>query len=285
MRKASNVRARLIKDRLFSVAVFVPGVLVVVPFLLVLYRVVKNGVQVINWSFLLSLPKPVGEAGGGILNAVLGTVMVILIAGIISVPIGVSAGVYLAENRRSRLAGITRLCANLLQSVPSIVIGIVMYAWLVVPLRGFSGFAGGIALAIMMVPVIVKQTEESVLLVPGTLKEASLGLGAHYSTTVLGIVLPTSMSGILSGITLAGARVAGETAPLLFTAFGNPFYNFNIFKPVSAVPLVIYTYATSPYPQWTRMAWGASLVLIVVVLALNVVVRLVKLSRRSLFEG
>jgi len=281
MHRTANVRSRLFRNRLFEILVFVPGILVTVPFLLVLYHVIAKGIQVINWNLLFSLPKPVGEVGGGIANAIVGTITVVIIAAIVSVPIGVSAGIYLSESRKSRLAGITRMAANLLQSVPSIVIGIVMYSWIVVPLRSFSGFAGGIALAVMMFPVIVKSTEETVNLVPSGLKEASMALGARYHVTILRIVIPTSLSGILSGITLAGARVAGETAPLLFTAFGSPFFNFNIFKPVGAVPLVIYDYAKSPYDNWIQLAWGASFVLIALVLALNLVVRLIKLVHRG----
>lgn len=281
MHSPSNIRARLVKNRLFEIGIFIPGLLVLAPFLLVLYHVVRNGIRVINWELFIHLPKPVGEVGGGIANAILGTITIVLIAAVVSVPTGVSAGIYLAEFRRSRLARITRMATGLLQSVPSIVIGIVMYTWIVVPLRSFSALAGGIALAVMMFPIIVKSTEETVSLVPASLKEASTALGARYHMTILRIVVPTSLSGIVSGITLAGARVAGETAPLLFTAFGNPFFNFNILKPIAAVPLVIYDYAKSPYDSWIELAWGASFVLIVLVLLLNLTVRLARFTRRS----
>ena len=280
---SAQIRARRVKNDLFQALVFFLGFMVVVPFLIVLYHVIRNGIRVINFEFLFHLPKPVGESGGGIVNAILGTLTVIIIAMIFSVPLGVTTGVYVAEARRSsRLAPISRLSVDILQSVPSIVIGIVMYTWIVVPLRSFSAFAGGIALAIMMIPVIVKSTEETVKLVPNTLKEASMALGAPYHKTILRVVIPTGLSGIMSGVTLAVARVAGETAPLLFTAFGNPFFNYNPFGPVSAIPLVIYDYAKSPYTSWISMAWGASFVLIVLVLILNVVVRLVKFARKSL---
>ncbi len=269
-----SLRARIVKDRVFRVVIMVPAILVFVPFLLILFHVVQKGIGSINFEFLLQIPKPVGEVGGGIVNGILGTIEVILIATIISVPIGIAGGIYLSEMRSRRLASSVKTAVNILQGVPSIVIGIVIYAWIVVPLRTFSAFSGGIALAIMMLPVIVGAAEETINLVPSTLKEASLALGAPYYKTVFRVILPAGFSGILSGVMLAVARVAGETAPLLFTVFGNPYLNFNPLRPTAAIPLIIYDYAKSPYQDWIHKAWGASLVLILMVLFLNLVVRL-----------
>lgn len=269
-----RIRSRLLKDKIFRYVVFIPGVLVILPFFIILFHVVKEGLSSINWAFLVQIPKPVGEVGGGIVNGILGTLEVIIIATVIAVPIGIGGGIYLSDMGRSRLAAITKNAVNILQGVPSIVIGIVIYAWIVVPLRSFSLLSGSIALAIMMLPVVVKSAEETINLVPTTLKEASLALGAPYYKTVFRVILPAGFSGILSGVMLAVARVAGETAPLLFTAFGNPYLNFNPLRPTASIPLIIYDYAKSPYQDWIHKAWGASLVLILLVLALNLVVRL-----------
>lgn len=275
-----RMRVRLIKNSIFKYAVIVAGVLVIIPFFIVLYHVVREGISSLSLEFLFHLPKPVGEAGGGIVNAIVGTLMIIAISTVLSVPIGVAGGVFLAEMRKSPLSRLTRTAVSVLQGTPSIVIGIVMYSWLVVPLRGFSAFSGGVALGVMMLPVVINATEETVRLVPSTLKEASLALGVPYYKTVMRIVVPAAFSGIISGVMLAVARVAGETAPLLFTAFGNPYMNFNIFKPTAAVPLVIYDYAKSPYQDWIHKAWGASFVLVVIVLLFNLVVRLRDTKRR-----
>ena len=269
-----RIRSRLLKDKIFRYVVLIPGVLVIVPFFIILFHVAKEGLTSINWAFLVQIPKPVGEVGGGIVNGILGTLEVIIIATVIAVPIGIGGGIYLSDMGRSRLASITKNAVNILQGVPSIVIGIVIYAWIVVPLRSFSLLSGSVALAIMMLPVVVKSAEETINLVPTTLKEASLALGAPYYKTVFRVILPAGFSGILSGVMLAVARVAGETAPLLFTAFGNPYLNFNPLRPTASIPLIIYDYAKSPYQDWIHKAWGASLVLIVLVLALNLVVRL-----------
>lgn len=265
---------RLLKDSLFRYLVIFLGVLVILPFFLILFHVVREGLRSIDWEFLLQIPRPVGEPGGGIANGILGTIEIIVIATAISVPLGMAGGIYLSELGSHRLASLTKTSVNILQGVPSIVIGIVMYTWIVVPFRTFSALSGGVALAIMMLPVVVKATEETTRLVPSTLKEASLALGATYSQTVFRVVIPAGFSGILSGVMLAVARVAGETAPLLFTAFGNPYLNFNPLRPTAAIPLIIYDYAKSPYQDWIHKAWGASLVLIVMVLLLNLVVRL-----------
>jgi phosphate transport system permease protein len=269
-----RMRIRLLKDKLFRYLVIVPGILVIIPFFVILFHVVREGLSSLNLEFILRVPKPVGEAGGGILNGIVGTLLILIVAALIAVPIGVAGGVYLSEMKTRRLTSLAKTAANILQGVPSIVIGIVMYTWIVVPLRTFSALAGGVALAVMMLPVVMKSTEETVNLVPNGLREASLALGAPYYKTILRVVIPTGLSGILSGIMLAVARVAGETAPLLFTAFGNPYLSLNVAQPMAAIPLIIYDYAKSPYQDWISKAWGASFVLIVIVLALNLLVRL-----------
>jgi len=235
----------------------------------ILFFITSKGISVINWRFLTELPKPVGEMGGGISNAIIGTVMLIGIATAFSVPVGILAGIFLSENRKRRFASLIRLCAETLQGIPSIVIGIIAYIWLVVSMGSFSAFSGGVALGLMMLPVIITATEETLKLIPESLREASLGLGVSYPRTILKVILPAGVSGIVTGILLSIARIAGETAPLLFTAFGSPFMNLNILKPMNSLPLMIFNYATSPYPEWHTLAWGASFILIVFVLGLN----------------
>jgi len=265
----SNIRLRIIKDRLFLALVVLLSFAMIVPLLLIIFHIVKNGIGVINWEFLTSLPRPMGEQGGGIANALAGTMMLIVLASLIAIPLGVLAGIYLAEQKTGRIASGVRLCMEVLQGIPSIVIGIVAYAWVVISMGTFSALSGSVALAIMMLPVIVRSTEETLRLVPDILREASLALGVSYSRTVLKIIVPSGLTGILTGILLAIARITGETAPLLFTAFGNPYMSFNVLKPVDSLPLMIFNYATSPYPEWHAKAWGAALVLVVFVLGMN----------------
>ena len=269
---------RIVKDKLFMGSAALFSVLSIVPLLFILLYIITNGISVINWQFLTELPKPVGEIGGGIANALVGTGILIFIACLFSIPFGVAAGIHLSEQKTGRLAYAVRLSADVLQGIPSIVIGIIAYIWLVVPMGMFSALSGGIALGIMMLPVIVRTTEETLKLIPKTLKEASLALGVPYYRTMLKVILPAGLSGILTGILLSIARIAGETAPLLFTAFGSPFMDVNILKPVNSMPLLIFNYATSPYPEWHALAWGASFVLVVFVLALNILAKVI--SRR-----
>lgn len=267
--KTSNLSFRIIKDKLFQAGIIFFAAVTIVPLLLILFYIVRNGIAVIDWQFLTSLPKPVGEVGGGISNAIVGTLMLIVIACGIAIPLGVSSGIYLSEKKEGKLAYLVRLSVEILQGIPSIVIGIIAYAWIVITLGTFSAFSGGIALSIMMLPVIVRATEETLRLIPDTLKEASLSLGVPYHRTILKVILPAGISGIATGVLISLARIAGETAPLLFTAFGNPFMEINILKPVNSLPLLIFNYATSPYPEWHALAWGASFVLVFFVLALN----------------
>jgi phosphate transport system permease protein len=266
---------RIFKSKIISVFLTLFAILSTVPFLLVLYFIIKNGISVINWEFLTSLPKPVGESGGGILNAIVGTTILIIIALILAVPFGIFTGVFLAEKGDSKIAFLSRLVVEILQGVPSIVVGIIVYLWIVKPMGHFSALSGGVALGIMMLPVVIKSTEEILKLIPREIKEASLALGVPYYKTILKVVIPAGFSGILTGILAGTARIAGETAPLLFTAFGNPFLNFNILKPISAMPLLIFNYAVSPYEEWWAKAWGASCILVIFVLTLNIITRLI----------
>ena len=268
-----HVGLRLFKDRLFQAMIILFAFICLVPLFFILYHIARNGIAVINWDFLFSLPRPIGETGGGIVNAIVGTVLLIILSCVISVPFGIAAGIYLSEKQKGALGAAVRLCVIVLQGTPSIVIGIVAYLWIVSPLKTFSAFSGAVALSIMMLPVIIKTTEETLKLIPYHLKEASLALGVPYHKTILKVILPSGLSGILTGILLSTARITGETAPLLFTAFGSQFMNVNIFKPIDSLPYRIFYYAMSPYPEWHTFAWGASFILVVLTLAFNLIAR------------
>lgn len=274
MRK-NHVLPRVIADMSFKVIVVIFSFATIVPLLLILFYIVKRGMTSINWQFLTHLPRPVGEAGGGISNALIGTLILIFISCLFAVPLGIFAGIYLTEHRRAKIAYLVRLCVEVLQGTPSIVIGIMAYLWIVIRMGSFSALSGGIALGIMMLPVIVKTTEETLKLIPHSLREASLALGVPYYRTILKVIVPAGLSGIVTGILLSVARIAGETAPLLFTAFGSPFMSLNLFKPINSLPLLIFNYATSPYPEWHSLAWGASFILVTMVLSLNIIARMV----------
>ncbi len=281
--KQSSLKARIVKDKVFKGLIILLAFISIMPMLFILYYITRNGISVINWHFLFSLPKPVGESGGGILNAIIGTCILVALSAVLSIPLGLFAGIYLSEYRETKVAYLVRLSVEVLQGTPSIVIGIIAYVWIVMPMRGFSAISGGIALGVMMLPVIIKTTEETLKLIPYHLKEASLALGVPYYRTILKVVLPAGMDGILTGILLSIARITGETAPLLFTAFGSPFMDVNILKPVNSLPLLIFTYATSPYPEWHTFAWGASFILVMLVLFLNLIARGVSLRWKVRF--
>jgi len=240
-------------------------VLVLAPLIAIFGYLLFRGFVSLNWAFLTQTPKPVGEAGGGMANAIVGSAIILGIASIIGVPFGVGAGIYLAEFGRNRLGRVIRFTADVLNGVPSIVIGIVAYSIVVMYQKHFSALAGGVALAIMMVPTITRTTEEMLLLVPQALREAAYGLGVPRWRTTLSITLRTATSGVITGIMLAFARVAGETAPLLFTALGNTYWNLRYDQPMAALPLQIYVYANSPYDDWHRQAWAGALVLILLI--------------------
>ncbi len=263
---------RIIKDSLFKILVYSLAFLSIVPLLMIILQIVKNGASVITLKFFLRLPQPPGESGGGILNSLIGTFMLVILASTLAIPVGVATGIFLAEvkNKFTEFLG---TLVNVLQGLPSIVVGILAYLWVVKPMGGFSAFSGAVALSIMMLPMIIKTTEETVRLIPFSLKEASFSLGANYTKTILKVIIPASAGGILSGIIIGISRIVGETAPLLFTAFGNPYVNLNPAKPVDALPLLIFNYAMSPYDEWHKIAWGTSLVLIVIVLGLNLLTK------------
>jgi len=270
------IRRRFYKDWLFKGGIILFTILSTVPLLLILFYIIKQGISSINWDFFINLPKPVGEKGGGIINALIGSGIIVFCASLMAIPFGALVGLYLSEYNRDKLAYWVGLCVDVLQGIPSIVLGIIIYLWVVKPTGHFSALSGSIALAIMMLPPIIKSTEETLKLIPGTIKEASLALGVPYYKTILRIVLPMGLSGILSGSLLSISRVAGETAPLLFTAFGNPFINTNILKPMSSLPLLIFNYAGSAYEDWHKLAWGASFVLIMMILFLNIVTKILE---------
>ena len=269
-----KLKGRIFLDRVFFFTIVALSTITIVPLFLILFHIIKNGISAINWDFFFSRPKRTGEEGGGISNAIVGSAIIVGIATLLSVPLGVFTGVYLSENRETKLSNVVRTLTEILQSTPSIVMGIIGYIWLVRTMGTFSALAGGIALGIMMLPIIVRTTEEVLNLIPEDMKEASYALGVPYHRTILKVVLPAGFNGIMSGILLGISRIAGETAPLLFTSFGNQFMNLNILKPMSAIPLVIFVYSSSPYPDWWRMAWGASFILVIFVLILNILGRL-----------
>jgi phosphate transport system permease protein len=248
-------------------------VIALTPLFLVLGYLASKGASSVSWSFFTRMPVPVGEAGGGMANAIVGTLELVGLACLIGVPIGVGGGIYLAENRGRRLAQTIRFAADVTMGLPSIIIGIFVYAVVVRPMGTFSTLAGGIALAMIMIPLVTRTTEEMVLLVPHELREAALALGVpHWRTTTL-VVARTAMSGIATGVILAVARVAGETAPLLFTAFGNRFWSTSLKQPIASLTVQVYTYAISPFADWQRQAWAGALVLTAIVLALELGVR------------
>jgi phosphate transport system permease protein len=249
-------------------------ILVLLPLGAVFGYLVYKGIGSINWAFLTQTPKPVGEAGGGMANAIAGSALILLIASAIGVPIGIGAGIYLAEYGQNRLGNLVRFTADVLNGVPSIVVGIVAYGLVVLTQGHFSALAGGVALAIMMIPTITRTTEEMLVLVPNAVREAAYGLGVSRWRTTLSITLRTATSGVITGVMLAFARVAGETAPLLFTAFGNQYWNWKLNQPTAALSLQIFTYAISPFDEWHRQAWAGALILIVLIVAAVSAVRL-----------
>ena len=239
------------------------------PLLVVLGYIAWKGLGALSWSFLVHLPKPAGEAGGGIANSIVGSAKIVGLAGAMGIPVGVLGGVYLAEFGGGRLGHAVRFCADVLNGVPSIVMGLFAYALLVVPMRRFSALSASVALAVIIVPIVLRSTEEFVRLVPNSLREAGLGLGLPRWKVVLRVVLPTASRGIVTGSLLALSRAAGETAPLIFTAFGNRFWDAGYLQPMASLPLTIFTYAVSPYDDLHRQAWAAAAVLMLFVLAVN----------------
>jgi phosphate transport system permease protein len=266
-----SLRRRLTDHAMTGVAVLTV-ILVLAPLIAIFGYLMYRGIGSINWAFLTQTPKPVGEEGGGMANAIVGSGFILGIASLIGVPFGIGAGIYLAEFGRNPFGSAIRFTADVLNGVPSIVIGIVGWS-IMVRGHGFSALAGGVALAIMMVPTISRTTEEMLLLVPTAMREAAYGLGIPRWRTTLSITLRTATSGVITGVMLAFARIAGETAPLLFTAFGNTFWNWKATQPTAALPLQIYVYANSPYDDWHRQAWAGSFVLIILIVTAVAAVR------------
>jgi phosphate transport system permease protein len=270
---------RKIKNALAVGIAFASGILVILPLGLVFFYLLINGAGSINWDFFTKLPAPVGATGGGMVNAIVGSLELLALAGVIGIPIGVLGGVYLAEYGSARINAFLRFLADVLNGVPSITWGVVVYGLVVLRFKGFSAYAGGLALALIMIPLILRTTEEVILLVPNGYREASLALGVSRWKTIVHIVMKTASKGIITGILLALARIGGETAPLLFTAFGNRFWNHSLSQPIAALPLQIFTYAISPYDDWHRQAWAGALVLVTGVFCVNILVRILTRGR------
>ncbi len=259
-------------------------ILVVAPLVAIFGYLLYKGASSLNWAFFTQIPKPVGELGGGMANAIAGSAYILAIGSVLGIPVGIASGIFLAEfGRGSRFAGLVRFTADVLNGVPSIVMGIAVYSLIVLPQKHFSALSGGVALGIMMIPTVTRTTEEMLLLVPNSVREAALGLGVPNWRSVLSITLKTASPGVITGCMLAFARVAGETAPLLFTAFGNNFWSSNLNQPIAALPLQIYTYAISPYDDWHRLAWAGSLVLILLIVVAVALVRFV--TSRGILKG
>ncbi len=250
------------------------AILVLLPLLAIFTYLVIKGVGAINIAFLTQTPKPPGEAGGGMANAIVGTGIILAVASLIGMPLGIGSGIYLAEYGRNRFGDLIRFTADVLNGVPSIVIGIAVYSLIVLRQKHFSAFSGGVALGIMMIPTVARATEEMLLMVPNVVREAAYGLGIPKWRTTLSISLRTASAGVITGCMLAFARVAGETAPLLFTAFGNQFWNLKLNQPTAALSLQVFTYAISPYDEWHRQAWAGALILIIMIVAAVAAVRI-----------
>jgi phosphate transport system permease protein len=271
-------------NHLVTVLAIVSTLLVIAPLLAILGYLIYKGASSLNWAFFTQIPKPVGEDGGGMANSIAGSAVILALASSMGIPVGIAAGVYLAEFGRGKmLANAVRFTADVLNGVPSIVMGISIYSLVVMQQKHFSAFSGGVALAIMMVPTITRTTEEMLATVPHAIREAALGLGVPKWRTAISVSLRTASPGIITGCMLAFARVAGETAPLLFTAFGNQFWSLKLNEPIAALPLQIYVYATGPYDEWHRLAWAGSLVLIVMIMVSVTLVRI--FANRGVLKG
>jgi phosphate transport system permease protein len=276
---AGFARWRKAKSTAVTAVLVVCALAVIAPLFLVIYFLLVQGWSSLDWNFFTQLPKPTGETGGGMANAIVGTITLLGMAALVGVPLGVLGGIYLAEYGSDRANNWLRFAADVLNGVPSIVWGMVIYLVLVVPFKGFSAYAGGVALGLMMVPLVMRTTEEVLILVPQSYREAALALGVARWKMIMVIVVRTALKGIATGVIVALARIAGETAPLLFTSLGNNFWNHNLKEPIAALPLQIFYYAISPYDDWHRQAWAGALVLMALILALNISVRILSRDR------
>ncbi|MFL6428926.1 MAG: phosphate ABC transporter permease PstA [Acidobacteriaceae bacterium] len=278
----TNVFSRRLTSHVVTGLAVLATIIVIAPLIAILFYLLKQGVTSLNWDFFTKIPVPVGEKGGGMENAIVGSGVILALASAIGIPLGIGAGIYLAEYAgETRMGNLVRFTADVLNGVPSIVMGIAIYALIVLPQKHFSALAGGVVLGVMMVPTVTRTTEEMLRMVPHAIREAALGLGVPAWRSVLTITLRTASAGIVTGCMLAFARVAGETAPLLFTAFGNAFQSTSLNEPIAALPLQIFVYAVSPYDEWHRLAWAGALVLIVLIIASVALVRYV-VSRGTL---
>jgi phosphate transport system permease protein len=268
--RKQSVTKNIVVDRIFLAVIFGLSFIIVIPLILILGYIFVQGIGNLSIGLLVN-----DQRNEGILNAIVGSLIVVSVAAVIAVPVGILVGIYLSENKKKKYADFVRISIEVLQGAPSIVIGIIAYVWIVLPMRKFSGLAGGLALAIMMLPVVIKNTEETLSLIPHTLKEAAYALGLPYHKVILGVVLPAGASGIITGVIVAVARVLGETAPLLFTAFGSRDLVFDIGKPMETLPPLIYKYATSPVDEWVNISWAASFILVVIVLLFNFITKAV----------
>jgi len=281
MSGSANHQFRKATSLIASLLCSIAALLVIVPLGLIFFYLLQSGLSSLNLAFFTHLPKPVGEPGGGMANAIVGSGQLLALASLIGVPVGVLGGVYLAEYGTARANASLRFVADVLNGVPSIIWGVVVYGLVVLPFKSFSAYAGGLALGCMMIPLIMRTTEEVLLLVPGGYREAALALGISHWKTIVHIVMKTASKGIVTGVLLALARIAGETAPLLFTAFGNRFWNRSLSEPIAALPLQIFTYAISPYDDWHRQAWAGALVLVAMIFLINLLVRFLARGRAA----
>lgn len=267
-------RWRRLKSSLFVGFCGFSMLVALLPLALIFGFVLLQGIQALNLDFFIRMPKPVGESGGGMANAVVGTLMVVGLGSIFAIPIGILSAIYMSEYPGTKVSAIVRFAADTLNGVPSIVIGVFVYAIAVLPFKQFSALAAGLALGIMMIPIIARTTEELLLLVPGSMREGALALGATRARAVFSVVLPAALPGILTGVILALARVSGETAPLLFTALNNRFFSTSLKQPIATLTVMVYTYANSPYQDWHRQAWAGALVLVSIVLVCSLFARI-----------
>ena len=270
----SYTTRRKVISRFAETLCAVAVLLALIPLALILFYVIKEGVGALNIAFFTQMPKPVGEAGGGMANAIVGTLILIGIASLFAVPIGCVCGVHLSEYPGTKFSSVVRFSADVMNGVPSIVIGIFAYGIVVLPVKRFSAIAGGVALGLLMLPIVVRTTEELLRLVPAGLREGALALGATRARAVFTVILPAALPGILTGVLVAVARVAGETAPLLFTAFNNRFWSTNLAQPIASLTVQVFTYAISPYDDWHRQAWAGAFLLVMMILTLSILARL-----------
>ena len=270
----ANLRRRKIYSRLFETLCALAVIVALIPLAMILFYVIKEGFGALNLDFFTHMPKPVGESGGGMANAIVGTLILIAIAAAFAVPVGCICGIHLSEYPGTKFSSIVRFAADVLNGVPSIVVGIFAYGILVLPVKRFSAIAGGVALGLLMIPIVVRTTEELLRLVPGGLREGALALGATRGRAVFSVIVPAALPGILTGILVALARVAGETAPLLFTAFNNRFWSTSLTQPIASLTVQVFTYAISPYDDWHRQAWAGAFLLVMMILALSILARL-----------